>query len=103
MVNSIGRQKQVSEQTQLTSVANTDFLLGSANVSGNTVTFIIQTGNLFSNVPNLSVLNFVITKANTPANSSAITVSNGTIWADSYYLYVATSNNFVKRLSLETF
>lgn len=39
----------------------------------------------------------------TPANSAALTVTQGTIWFDSTYVYVAVANNVVKRASLTSF
>lgn len=39
----------------------------------------------------------------TPANSTSNAHPIGTVWFDSSYLYVATSNTVVKRLSLSTF
>ncbi len=39
----------------------------------------------------------------TPANSSATTIASGLSWTDGNYLYVATSNNVVKRVALSSF
>lgn len=55
----------------------------------------------FSNI-NLEVATLLIANNATPANSSA-NVTHGTVWFDSNYLYVATANNVLKRVSLSSF
>lgn len=39
----------------------------------------------------------------TPTNSTSTTVSSGTIWVSGDYLYVAVSDNVVKRAQLASF
>lgn len=41
--------------------------------------------------------------ANTPANSTAIAITKGLSWTDGNYLYLATANNVVKRITLSSF
>jgi hypothetical protein len=61
------------------------------------------TGNVsVSNTSTFSVNNFIIRRGDTPANSTP-TVSQGTIWFDADYLYVATANNTLKRVALTAF
>lgn len=79
-----------------TSAANTKSITVAAflaNVASNTT---------LSDAAVLSANTFVVRKNNTPANSS-VTVTRGTIWADTDYLYVAVANNVVKRVALNTF
>lgn len=45
----------------------------------------------------------VVSLLGTPANSTSNAAPMGTVWTDSNYLYVATSNTVVKRISLSTF
>jgi len=79
--------------------------------SGNSTTGGVTVENLFgnsdvnftvSNTKILSVNTLVIRKNNTPSTSSD-TVTRGTIWFDSSYLYVAVGNNTIKRIALEAF
>ena len=56
---------------------------------------------LFSNV-NLQVATLIVGNTTTPI-SSTMTVTAGSMWYDANYLYIATSNNVIKRLSLESF
>lgn len=44
-----------------------------------------------------------ITVISTPASSSSLTVPAGAVLTDGSYLYVATSNNTLKRVALSTF
>jgi hypothetical protein len=103
------RAKKISELTELTSPALGDFVIVtdiSANASKK-----VALSNLFGNcnanlvLSNTSLMSAnvaIIRNANTPANSS-ITVTRGTIWFDSDFLYVATANNILKRVALESF
>lgn len=56
----------------------------------------------FSNSSVVSVNGFIISRTDTPANST-ITVTAGSIWSDGTYLYVATANNNLKRIALTAF
>ena len=56
---------------------------------------------VFSNV-NLQVATLIVGNTSTPI-SSTMTVATGSMWYDANYLYIATSNNVIKRLSLELF
>lgn len=64
----------------------------------------VLSGNAFANtqvplkVGKLQLANI----GSTPANST-ITVTQGEVWTDGTYLYVATANNTVKRVSLSAF
>jgi len=79
--------------------------------SGNSTTGGVTVENLFGNsdvnftVSNTKILSantLVIRKNNTPSTSSD-TVTRGTIWFDSSYLYVAIGTNTIKRVALEAF
>ena len=56
-----------------------------------------------TNTVSFSTIRSYIAIANTPANSSALTVRGGTLLYDSNYLYIAVANNVVKRVSLQSF
>lgn len=67
-------------------------------------TRVVNVEVLFTNTANLNVVSntLIITKSSTPSNSTP-TVTKGTIWFDSTYLYVAVANNQVKRVLLSSF
>lgn len=44
-----------------------------------------------------------LTVGSTPANSTSMTITKGRTWTDGNYIYVATSNNVVKRATLSSF
>lgn len=50
-----------------------------------------------------SISSLPLASGNTPANSTALTVPRGTVWTDGSYLYVATSDNVLKRVALSSF
>ena len=56
---------------------------------------------VFSNV-DLQVATLIVGNTSTPISSTA-TVATGSIWYDSMYLYVAISNNVIRRITLQTF
>jgi hypothetical protein len=62
-------------------------------------------GNGGQNVATIDVFVFTsnVIHQNTPANSTALTVSAGTILYDNNYVYVAVSNNKVLRAALSSF
>jgi hypothetical protein len=91
------RSKKVTELTALTTPAGEDLLLIIDDPSGTPTTKKVTLTNLFGN----SSANVVIYNA-TPANSQ-ITVKKGTLLFDSSYLYVATANNTLKRITLDSF
>lgn len=84
---------KITDLPATTSLANTDLLLVVKDPSGTPTT----------NTMTLNSFRSVLAIANTPANSSALTVLGGTLLYDSTYLYIATSNNTVKRVTLSTF
>lgn len=56
---------------------------------------------VFSNV-NFQVATLIVGNTSTPI-SSTISVTAGSMWYDANYLYIATSNNVIRRVTLETF
>lgn len=91
------RSKKISELTALSSPAGEDLLLIVDDPSGTPVTKKVTVSSLFGN----SSANVVIYNA-TPANST-ISVKKGTLMFDADYLYVATANNTLKRITLSSF
>lgn len=91
------RAKKITELSALTAPAGDDLLVIVDDVSGTATTKKVTVANLFGN----STANVVIFNA-TPANST-ITVKKGTLLFDNNYIYIATSNNNLKRVSLSSF
>ncbi|NDG30417.1 hypothetical protein EB118_10130 [bacterium] len=92
------KAKKISELTALTAPAGEDLLVivddptGTSNATKK-VTVSHLLGNSSANVAIRNV---------TPANST-ITVKAGTMFYDNSYIYIATSNNNLKRVSLSSF
>jgi len=84
---------KTSALTPASTLANTDLLVVVRSPNSSPTT----------NTVTLTTLRSVMTIPYTPANSSALTVLGGTLLYDSTYLYIATANNIVKRVSLSTF
>jgi hypothetical protein len=91
------RAKKITELTALTAPSADDLMVIVDSPSGTPVTKYVTVGNLLGN----STANVVIYNS-TPANST-ITVKKGTLMFDSSYLYIATANNTLKRVSLNSF
>jgi hypothetical protein len=86
-----------------TSVSNADLFIMSANTSNTATTKVVNTAILLGNSTALIAANtFQLKEKSTPANST-ITITQGRLWFDADYLYVATSNNTVKRVALSSF
>lgn len=77
-------------------------------------TTLIANGDLFvvvrdpsgaptTNTATMSTLRSQIPIANTPANTTALTITAGTMLYDADYLYIAVANNVVKRVALSSF
>ena len=78
--------------------------IGSPAVFSNTVTIsgnVTITGNVSSNA-NVTANNLFINYRSTPLNSTD-TVTTGKMWFDNNYIYVAISNNVIKRAALSSF
>jgi hypothetical protein len=88
---------KVSALVACTNPQSSDKLLLSSNTSGNVKSMSLDVNVLFGNTSANVVL-----QTTTPANST-ITVTQGTVFYDADYLYVATANNTLKRVSLSTF
>lgn len=106
------RAKSIPELASLAAPASDDLLVV-VDVSAANTTKRATVASILGNVSNndlilannktLSANTLIVRSTITPANSSAVAVSKGTIFFDSNYLYIATSNNFVKRVSLSDF
>ena len=106
------RAKSIPEMAALASPATDDLLLVVDTSSANAAkraTIAEVLGNVannnlvMSNNVTLSANTLVIRRAYTPMNSTALEVAKGTVFFDSNYLYIATSDNHVKRLPLSDF
>ena len=84
---------KTSELPPASTLANTDLLVVVRSPNSSPTT----------NTVTLNTLRAVLPIANTPANSSALTVLGGTLLYDASYLYIATANNTVKRAALSAF
>ena len=91
------RAKKITELSALAAPAAADLLVIVDDVAGTAITKKVTVGDLLGN----SSANVVIYNS-TPANST-ITVKKGTLMFDSDYLYIATANNTLKRVSLTAF
>jgi len=81
------------------------FIYGASN-SAVAQTASISVSRLFSNTSNLNVVtaNLVVNDIRSdPANSTVLTIRQGTIFFSNSFIYVATSNNFVQRAALTSF
>ena len=104
--------KTIDEFTLLTDPSANDLLIIVKNRAGaNMETRSISLSTLFTNnssnvtISNSAILStntFILRNRQTPANST-ITITQGTILFDSDYIYVATANNTLKRVSLSSF
>lgn len=98
--------KKISELVACTNPKSTDLLVLVANSGSNTEYVTVNnfltnsSANISSNVVSANVV--IISGNTTPANSTANTVK-GSIWSDGTYLYVATANNVIKRVTLNSF
>jgi hypothetical protein len=90
--------KKTSELATTNNAVATDRIVILKDPTGTPSTRTISVSNLLGN----SAANVVIQQL-TPANSTVLTVKAGTLFFDNTYLYVATSNNNVKRVALSTF
>lgn len=91
------RAKKITELTALATAANNDLLI-IEDVSANTTKSIA-----IADLTKVVIANtFVLTGDSTPANST-VTVTKGTIFYDSDYIYVAVANNTLKRVSVTSF
>jgi len=105
------RARKGTELPTRTFVNANDIVIVVANTSNTPNTYGVRVGNFFTNCDAnvtlqnaaiLSVNTAIIRKNSTPANST-ITVTQGTMWSDGTYLYVATADNTLKRVALSAF
>lgn len=98
--------KKISELVACTAPASSDLVVLVANSGSNTEKCTVENllANSTANVAGNNVTGSYIyaTDNTTPANSTA-TVTQGRIWYDDTYLYIAVGNNTIKRVTLEVF
>jgi len=103
--------KTIANLVSVSQLASNDLFVVEANTSGNSFTGKAKTNTVFYNIPcNVSVNNsfsvtanvFVTLANSTPANSSANAISRS-IWFDNTYIYVAISNNDIRRVAHSSF
>ncbi len=63
----------------------------------------VQANVFVGNTYSMSANTLIVRNRQTPANSTSMVVSQGTVFWDSSFIYVATSNNHVKRAVLSDF
>ena len=86
-----------------TSISNGDLFLISANTSNTATTKVVNSSILFGNSSALISANqFQMREKTTPANST-VTMTQGRIFFDEDYLYIAVANNTLKRVALSSF
>jgi hypothetical protein len=90
--------KKTSELPTTNNAVANDRIIILKDPDGTPLTRTIKVSDLLGN----STANVVVQRA-TPANSTVLTVKAGTMFFDNTYLYVATSNNNIKRVALSTF
>ena len=103
-----GDPKKISELVACTTPnSSADYIVLVANAGSNTEKCLINT--MFSSAQiNAAVFVYTttdelyITDNTTPANSTA-NATQGRIWYDDTYMYIAVGNNNIKRITLEAF
>jgi len=89
--------KKVSELPITNNAASDDRILILKTPGGSPSTRTITVSNLFNN----SAANVTIKEVSPPGSN--ISVTQGTIFYDTNYLYIAVANNTLKRITLESF
>lgn len=102
------KAKKIQELPNLSQAANVDLLiiedLLAPSGNANSTTKSISVYNLLTNSQiNVVAATLSTTHVATPANSTAITINGGEFFFDANFIYVAVSNNVVKRAALSTF
>lgn len=106
MANNVVGSKQIDELVACTNPQATDLIVLVANSGSNTEqssvnTFLNNTAaNMSTNVMTATTL---IATDNTTPLTSADTMTQGRIWYDDDYLYVAIGPNNIKRVALTSF
>jgi hypothetical protein len=103
--------KKITELNATTTISGGDLLVVVTDPTGVASTKKMTITNFFANVQPAVIFNGELTVANnikiptksTPANTNSLSISQGSMFYDANYLYVATANNTVKRVALTTF
>lgn len=102
--------KKITVQNFFGNVSTSVAINNTATVSSSlTVTGIVTTQSNTNNFATINANNLVVNgsiyipSGSTPANSTSLTITKGSIFYDSGYIYVAIANNTVKRAALSTF
>lgn len=101
--------KVITDLASITSPYSNDYLLIVHNASGIPTTNIITVNNFLNNAnvnalypASVKTANLIINFRTTP-DTSSYTAQQGTIFHDNNYIYIAISNNNVKRAALSSF
>ena len=99
--------KRLLDVTVQSSIANSDQIVIIYNAANSTIaqTALIALSTLFANISsnNFVANTVIITGSQTPANSTALTITKGAQFSDNTYAYYATANNHIKRVALSDF
>lgn len=96
--------KKITDLNQANTVNATDLLVVVQDPAGSAVTKKMTVNTFFSNVASITVANsLIIPTRSTPANSTALTITSGSMFYDGTSLYVAVANNTLRRVTLNTF
>lgn len=93
---------KISKLPTANSVSANDYIIVLTNPTTHAETEKTLLSTLFSNVNIISVNNLIVANNYTPASNS-VTMTKGTLFFSNTHLYVAISNNVLRRIALETF
>jgi len=96
--------KKITDLNSANSAATSDLLVIVRDPAGSAVTSKITVQSFLSNVDTISIANTIsLPRKTTPANSIAVSITAGSLFYDSNYLYIAVATNTIKRVSLASF
>lgn len=96
----INSDKRIDQYQSLESVSGSDKILVLSTEGERTVTRLADKDTFLANI---KTGNLVVEQYITPETGSSTEVEAGKIWFDTNYIYVAVSENTVKRVALSSF